>query len=89
LPLPKTKQVEVSQHGTDATVTKDHSESGWTTISTFHHYLAWLAKQCETEIKSAHTLPLIVNLFAAHRAETIQKYIVSQASRNKDTVYSR
>jgi hypothetical protein len=70
----KTKQVEVSQLGTDQTVITDHSESGWSTISTFHHYLSWLAKQYETEIKSGHTLHLILDLFAAHRAEKIKKY---------------
>jgi hypothetical protein len=70
----KTKQVEVSQLGNDASVIKDHSESGWSTIVTFHHYLAWLAKQYETEIKAGHTLHLILDLFAAHRAEKIKKY---------------
>jgi hypothetical protein len=70
----KTKRVEKTQLGCDDTLVTDHSGSGWTTIETFKHYLAWLAKFYEGQIPAGRQLHLILDLYSVHRSQEIKEY---------------
>jgi hypothetical protein len=74
----KTQRAEQSQLGSIAELVKDHSESEWSTIETFKHYLDWLHDYCANDFGfaiSAHLpIHLILDCYSVHRSEQIKQY---------------
>jgi hypothetical protein len=74
----KTQRSEMSQLGSDETLIRDHSESGWSTIETFKHYLNWLhdyyAIDTRFAISEDQPIHLILDCYSVHRSEQIKQY---------------
>jgi hypothetical protein len=70
----KTARAEQNQLGSDVTLTRDHSSSGWSTIETFRHYLDSLAELYSERIPPGRQLHLILDCYSVHRSKEIKQY---------------
>jgi hypothetical protein len=74
----KTQRAEQNQLRSNETLVRDHSESGWSTIETFKHYLDWLhdyySIEQRIEISINQPIQLILDCYSVHRSEQIKQY---------------
>jgi hypothetical protein len=81
----KTQRAEQNQLGCAETIVRDHSESGWSTIETFKHYLDWLhdyyVHDHQIEISADQPIQLILDCYSVHRSEQIKEYAAARCIR--------
>jgi hypothetical protein len=80
-----TKRAERGQLGSDPTLVRDHSSSGWSTAETFKHYLDWLARDYAQkypgEFSRKDPFDLILDCYSVHRTPEIKRYAKARGIR--------